>query len=77
MAITKTFTTAEQLDAEGKAVDKIFTITETETIENVKTQTLSGTEVAERIKGLELMLRNTEKSVLELTEQINFLKSLK
>jgi len=77
MATIQTFTTADQKNAEGEVVDKIFTITKEETEVKVSQQTLSGTEVAEKIKVLESKQSILVKETLDLQEQINFLKALK
>ena len=77
MTKTTTFTKTDQLDKEGKKVDDIFTIKEVETVEYEKEQTLSGTEVAQKIKDLEDLKKNKSNDLLKIEEEINFLKSLK
>jgi len=77
MTKTTTFTKTDQLDADGKKVDDIFTIKEVETVEYEKEQTLSGTEVAQKIKDLEDLKKNKSNDLLKIEEEINFLKSLK
>ena len=77
MTKTTTFTKTDQLDKEGKKVDDIFTIKEVETVEYEKEQTLSGTEVAQKIKDLEDLKKNESNVLLKIEEEINFLKSLK
>jgi hypothetical protein len=77
MTITTTFTKTDQLDAEGKKVDDIYTITTTETPTYVFNKTLSGTEVVKKIAELEKTKEREEKYLLTITEEINFLKSLK
>ena len=56
--ITKTFEARDQLDKEGKVIDKLFTITESKTIE--EKETISGTELAFKISQLENEMKWTE-----------------
>ena len=77
MTKSTSFTAIDQKDKDGKVIDKIFTIKEVETIEYEKTKTMSGTEVAEKIKDLEYKLAIADKQSFAIQEEINFLKSLK
>ena len=77
MTITTSFTAIDQKDKDGLVIDKIFTIKEVETLEHEKTKTLSGTEVAQELLRLEEKKSQAEKQLLKITEEINFLKSLK
>jgi predicted ribosome quality control (RQC) complex YloA/Tae2 family protein len=75
--ISKTYTTTDQLDVEGKPIDKIFTITTTESIEYQKQETLSGTENIAKIKELEEQRKILQTKIDKLDEEINFYKTLK
>ena len=77
MTTSITFTAADQFDAQGKKVDKIFTIKEVENIQYEKVKTLSGKEVAQKIWELEQYLSDAEKKVIRLKDELNFLKTLK
>jgi len=77
MTITKTFTKKDQLDAEGKKIDDIFTINQVETIEKSNTWEYSGTEVLKKLAFLEIKRETAEKTLLEIQEEINFYKSFK
>lgn len=75
--ITKTFTSANQTNAEGQVVDKIFTITAVETIEMESQEVLSGTENIAKIKELEEQRKILQTKIDKLDEEINFYKTLK
>lgn len=77
MTITKTFTKKDQLDAEGKKIDDIFTINQVETIEKSNTWEYSGTEVLKKLAFLEIKRETAEKTLLAIQEEINFYKSFK
>ena len=77
MTTVTTSTKTDQLDAEGKKIDDYFTIKEVETIEFERIKTLSGTEVAQELLRLEEKKSQAEKQLLKITDEINFLKSLK
>lgn len=75
--ITKTFSSVEQLDpVTNKVIDKIFTITEVETINYEKQNVLSGVEVAAKLLDLKDKKANLQKKIDNLTEEINFYKLL-
>lgn len=74
--ITKTFSSVDQLSADGKPIDKIFTIREVETIEYEKEITMSGSEVQKKIQVLEEQKRISENSIQKIDDEINFLKTL-
>lgn len=76
MSLTTTFTVADQTDADGKVVDKIYRITEVQTIAYEKTKVLSGTEILARITDLELQVSNFDKRSVEIKEEINLLKDM-
>jgi hypothetical protein len=73
--INKTFEAVDQLDKDGKPIDKIFTISETK--EDVIKTTMSGTEVTEFLKYLENRKLSLEKSLQDTQDEINFYKKLK
>lgn len=76
MTTELSFTSVDQLDAEGNVIDKIFTIKEVETIVYEKEKTLSGTEVAAKILDLEEKKKTLKAKVDEVVAEINFLKTL-
>lgn len=70
------FNKEDQLDAENKVIDQIYTITETETITEETKKTMSGTEVKVKLLELEELQKERQKKLNEVTEKINFLKNM-
>lgn len=74
MTETKSFIKSDQIDAEGKKVDDLYTITETSEISNTKT--LSGTQIKAEIEQLEFLKSEQEKVLLNIQDEIKFLQEM-